>query len=246
MEIYPGTQKIDFLKFQIEEITNSKIQNINEFDELMQERSILLNSEELKTITYSGYELLYNQDSSLIDVLNSFKNKLIKASEFDENLSKLAEIIDSSSINLKEVANELRDYSENLEISPARLYQLEERIEILNKLKRKYGPELSDVLKNLEKFELELSEINFSDEKIQELSKKVVELKNETAENPPYAIIFITEELAVTIEKDDYKKLSLSALPAIIPVPGSKGATGYGVKRIGKMVEQAIGSDILG
>jgi len=178
--ILAGTQKIDFLKFQIEEIANAKVENINEFDELIHERSILLNCEELKTITYSGYELLYNQDSSLIDVLNSFKNKLIKASEFDENLSKLAEIIDSSSINLKEVANELRDYSENLEISPARLYQLEERIEILNKLKRKYGPELSDVLKNLEKFELELSEINFSDEKIQELSKKVVELKNET------------------------------------------------------------------
>ncbi|HBG48733.1 MAG TPA: DNA repair protein RecN [Cyanobacteria bacterium UBA9971] len=178
--ILTGRQKIDFLKFQIEEISNAKVENINEFDELMHERSILLNSEELKTITYSGYELLYNQDSSLIDVLNSLKIKLIKAAEFDENLSKLAEIIDSSSINLKEVANELRDYSENLEISPARLYQVEERIETLDKLKRKYGPELSNVLNNLEKFELELSEINFNDEKIQELSKKVVELKNET------------------------------------------------------------------
>lgn len=63
---------------------------------------------------------------------------------------------------------------------------------------------------------------------------------------PEYAIIFITEDLATGISKDDYKKLSQSALPAIIPVPGTKGATGYGVKRIGKMVEQAVGSDILG
>ena len=59
-----------------------------------------------------------------------------------------------------------------------------------------------------------------------------------------YAIIFITEDLAKEIKKDDYKKLSSEALPAIIPVPGSKGATGYGIRRIGKMVEQAVGSDI--
>lgn len=62
---------------------------------------------------------------------------------------------------------------------------------------------------------------------------------------PEYAIIFITEDLAMGISKDDYKKLSGSALPAIIPLPGSIGTTGFGLKRIGKMVEQAIGSDII-
>ena len=212
--IQAGTQKIDFLKFQIEEITNAKVENIYEFDELMNERSILLNSEELKTITYSGYELLYNQDKSLIDVLNSLKIKLIKASEFDENLSKLAEIIDSSSINLKEVANELRDYSENLETSPARLYQVEERIEILDKLKRKYGSELSDVLNNLEKFELELSEINFSDEIIQELSKKVIELKNET-EILSEKLSFSRKNLAKTLSDLIQNKLVKLEMPKV-------------------------------
>lgn len=180
LQVQAGSQKIDFLKFQIEEITAAKIKNINEYDELMNERSILINSEELKEVTFSGYELLYNQDSSLIDVLNSLKNKLIKASKFDDNLSKLAELIDLSSVNLKEAANELRDYAENLETDPAKLKKLEERIELLYKIKRKYGSELSDVLINLEKFEKELNEINFSDEKIQELSKKVVELQKET------------------------------------------------------------------
>jgi len=175
-----GAQKIDFLKFQIEEITNAKIQNINEYDELMRERSILLNSEELKTITFSGYESLYNQDRSIIDELNGLKNRLIKASAFDENLSKIADIIDASSINLKEAASELRNYAENLQTNPVRLNQVDERIEILQKIKRKYGHDLSDVLKNLKKFEFELNQINFSDEKTQELSKKVIELKKET------------------------------------------------------------------
>ncbi len=62
--------------------------------------------------------------------------------------------------------------------------------------------------------------------------------------HPAYAIIFVTEELSAGISKEDYKKLGGKALPAIIPVPGTKGTTGYGMKRIGKMVEQAVGSDI--
>ncbi len=77
-----------------------------------------------------------------------------------------------------------------------------------------------------------------------DLKAETIEIKGET--KPKYAIIFITEELAMNIKKDDYKKLSLSSLPAIIPVPSSKGATKYGLSRIGKMVEQAVGSDIMG
>lgn len=77
-----------------------------------------------------------------------------------------------------------------------------------------------------------------------ELNEQKITDEKTGVPSPAYAIIFITEELAMGIPKDDYKKLSQSALPAIIPVPGSKGTTGYGIKRIGKMVEQAVGSDI--
>ena len=61
-----------------------------------------------------------------------------------------------------------------------------------------------------------------------------------------HAIIFIIEELAENINQNDLKKLVDGPLPAIIPVPGPKGSTGYGIKQIGKFVEQAVGSDIFG
>jgi len=93
----------------------------------------------------------------------------------------------------------------------------------------------------------------FNANNAQEATKVLYKLKAEEIQDPKtgekrplYAIIFITEDLAIEIQDDDYKKLSSSALPAIIPVPGSKGTTGYGLKRIGKMVEQAVGSDIFG
>lgn len=76
-------------------------------------------------------------------------------------------------------------------------------------------------------------------------SKEVTDEKSGEL-RPLYAIIFITEDLATEIPDADYKKLSENALPAIIPIPGSKGTTGYGIKRLGKMVEQAVGSDIFG
>lgn len=76
-------------------------------------------------------------------------------------------------------------------------------------------------------------------------AEQVVDEKTQES-RPKYAIIFITEDLAMDVLKDDYAKLSQDALPAIVPVPGSKGTTGYGLKRIGKMVEQAVGSDIFG
>ncbi len=179
--VQENIQKIDFLKFQIEEIQNAQIENINEYDELINERSVLLNAEELKDLTYSAYSALYGEDRSITDVLCMIEHKLAKAAEFDEKLSELREIISSSTINLKEAAKDLRDYSENLETDAQKLQEIEERISILDKLKKKYGPMLFDVLKNLEKFNLELNEINFSDEKISDLIKQVKDLEEKTA-----------------------------------------------------------------
>ena len=75
-----------------------------------------------------------------------------------------------------------------------------------------------------------------------EALKILQELKS--SEESKYSIIFIIEKLLMEISKVDYKKLSEKTLPAIVPLPGIKGTTGYGIKRIGKMVEQAVGSDI--
>lgn len=75
----------------------------------------------------------------------------------------------------------------------------------------------------------------------EEAVKKLYELKADTEK---FAIIFVIEELAKKIPTADYKKLSDSVLPSIIPIPGPKGTTGLGKIRISRMVEQAIGSDI--
>lgn len=75
--------------------------------------------------------------------------------------------------------------------------------------------------------------------------KKEMQTDEQGIERNKYAIVFITEDLASGISPDDEKKLARGALPAIIPLPSHKGSSGYGQARLKRIVERAIGSDIL-
>jgi len=76
----------------------------------------------------------------------------------------------------------------------------------------------------------------------EETLEKLKALKDE---DEKYAIIFILESHAKDIPLDEYKKITADALPAIIALPGPEGATGFGMERLGQIVEKAIGSNIL-
>lgn len=69
--------------------------------------------------------------------------------------------------------------------------------------------------------------------------------KDGAVERNTYAIIFVTEDLMSEISPEDEKKLAKGALPAIIPLPSHKGSTGYGLDRLKRIVERAVGSNIL-
>lgn len=81
--------------------------------------------------------------------------------------------------------------------------------------------------------------------------EELYRLKRETTtdsqgiERNSYAIVFITEDLSSELSPDDEKKLARGALPAIIPIPSHQGSTGYGLQRLKRIVERAVGSDIL-
>ncbi len=81
---------------------------------------------------------------------------------------------------------------------------------------------------------------------VEELLRLKKEVVNEGGiDRNMYAIVFITEDLASGISADDEKKLARGALPAIIPLPSHEGSTGYGLQRLKRIVERAVGSDIL-
>lgn len=83
-----------------------------------------------------------------------------------------------------------------------------------------------------------------------EAVEELFRLKRETREErgvsrPVYGIVFVIEDLLTDISPDDERRLQKGALPAIIPLPSHRGSTGYGLERLTRIVERAIGSNIL-
>jgi len=173
-------KKIDFLKFQIDEIEQAEITDTEEFETLKTEREKIINSKELKELTYGSYYAIYGQDTSILSTLGTLENKLIKASSFDKELSKIADSIAESTEILKAASDELRNYSENLSCDPYKLEQIEERLNLLDKLRRKYGATLEGILESLELFKKELESIENADTNLKLLEEKIAILEEKS------------------------------------------------------------------
>lgn len=172
----------DFLEFQINEIESTSIKDAAEYNNLIKEREILINAEELKTNAYNAYAILYEQEGSILEGLKSVETLANKIASKDISFDPVLNTLSESLVNLKEASREISRYAENVELNEQRLSEVEERIEALDKLKRKYGPEITDIINNLEKFKKELDEIVFGDENLQTLKDKTQQLKKEAVE----------------------------------------------------------------
>ena len=172
-------QQEDFLKFQIKEIEDANIEDINECENLEKELDILSNVEKLKELSFSSYWALYGDDSNILNALSSIKSNISKLSSMDEMVAPLEEDFINTYETLKEIASQLRDYSESKENDNERMDYIGERLSILEKLKRKYGNTLEEVLNTYEKLSNELSSIEFSQDEVVNLEKEIKEIKSE-------------------------------------------------------------------
>lgn len=165
--------QIDFLKFQIEEIENAAIEDIDEEDKLNEELKVLENAEKLKELTYGAYWALNGEDGSLSDAITQIKINISKAKKLDNSLENAENTIIEISELARELSSNLRDYSQSVTNNTERLDKIQERLFVLDKLKRKYGGTLEDVLKTYEKLSTELNGIEFSTKNADELEAKI-------------------------------------------------------------------------
>lgn len=170
-------QQVDFLKFQIDEIESANIGDVDEDKKLDDELSVLANCEKLKEYTYSAYWALYGDDSCILSALGKVKTNISKAAEMDSSLCDTESEIINSQEALRELASSLRNYSETLELDEQRLNEIQQRIDLLDKIKRKYGNTLEAVLETYEKFKNEYESIEFSQEEIIRLEQKKSDLE---------------------------------------------------------------------
>ena len=167
--------QIEFLKFQIDEIENASIEDINEDEILNKELSILENAEKLKELTAGAYWELSNDDNSIINSLSQIKINISKAVQFDEELNDTETSFIEAYEILKEVSANLRDYSQDLNNDTERLNEIQERLFLLDKLKRKYGGSLESILETYQKLSEEYSGIENSTAEIEKTEKLIIQ-----------------------------------------------------------------------
>lgn len=165
--------QIEFLKFQINELEEAQIEDENEYDNLKNELNILENVEKLKELTGTSYWALSGDDGSISSALGLMKANITKASQMDENLIHVEETLINAIESLNEISSELRNYSQNLENDTEKLNSVQERIFLLDKLKRKYGNTLSDVIQTYQNLKNEYEEIEYSTLNIEEIEEKI-------------------------------------------------------------------------
>ncbi len=169
-------RKIDLLTYQIKEIEDADIK-IGETEELEKRRKVLQNAEQLILLVNNAVEIINGNDnfSGIADMLNTASNSLIKACAFDETLNNVSDTVAEMSYNIADCASELNSFLYSLDVDPNELDLIEERLDVLFKLSKKYGQTETEVLEFLEKAQKELEEITFSDKLKEELEVELNE-----------------------------------------------------------------------
>lgn len=168
--------QIDFLKFQINEIEQANIEDVTEEETLQNELSVLENSEKLQELTQTSYWALNGDEGSLIDALLQIKANISKAVDMDNSLEGAEQSIIEISELTRDLSSTLRDYYQSVNSDTARLNEVQERLYLFDKLKRKYGSTLEEVIQTYDKLSEELNTIEFSSKNVEEIQAKIDEI----------------------------------------------------------------------
>ncbi len=189
-------RKIDLLRFQLDEIDDAKL-NIGEEEELSNHRLVLSNAEKLMLVTSNAYEKLYvggQKGQSIYDALGEVLSELGDVKKYDPELEKYYRNLEEVSYQIDEVGHDIRDYRDTLEYDPNMLEELEQRLDLIFKLKRKYGASIEEVLRYRGEIEAELNGIIHSEEKLKQLesqcNKNIHMLKNQAEELSCQRVVF--------------------------------------------------------
>ena len=174
-------QRLDMLHWQDKEISEANLRP-GEDEQLEADIRKLSHAEKIVGSVEESYQLLEGGGGNglgVLPALSQVKNDLEEIGRFDDALANAQKMVEEAYISLQEASYELRDYGESVEFSPARLDQLQSRMDVIYRLCKKYGATLSDVLAHQKKVERELSEIENYDEDIAALEKEIAALEKE-------------------------------------------------------------------
>lgn len=167
-------RKMESLKFQIEEISKADLR-VGEDTELEERRKVLQNAEKLSDGMYAAVECLYGGDDSdgAASLLSQAERELARLKRYTDTYDDLHETVTELMYQVQDVAERVRDARDDLSYSGDELERIESRLDVIHRLRRKYGATCEDILAYLENATQELDEITFADDLLLKLQNKL-------------------------------------------------------------------------
>ena len=158
-------QRVDFLRYQVGEISTANLRP-TEYDDLTLERDRVANAERIKR-------------ESVMDLIGQVSKDLSQLEQLDPSLRQNLESVDALMHQVDELARALRSYRDGIEYSPERLHELEERLDLINRLKRKYGSTIGEILAYGERASQELEKLCHREERAEGLKAREMDLRRQ-------------------------------------------------------------------
>ena len=183
-------RRMETLKYQIAEIEKAELE-AGEDEELEARRKLLQNSEKIANGLNDAVENLYGGDDTdgAASLLATAERALARVSKFSTQIAELHEKVADLMYQVQDAAEIARDVQYELSYSADELDRIESRLDVIHKLRRKYGVTCADILEYLEKAKQELDEIEFADDHVERLKKKL-----KTAEKEAWDAAFVLRE----------------------------------------------------
>jgi DNA repair protein RecN (Recombination protein N) len=196
----------DLWRFQAKEIEQAGLTVEDEDTKLEAEKRVLANSERLYTAAMSAHELLYESESAAETTLGSALKHLEELARFDPRFAGPAQQLAAAKATVEDVDAEVREFAEHVNASPGRLEEIEDRLAALDRLKRKYGQTLAEVMAFGAESSRKLAEVENRD-------ALLVELKAKQAQDA--AAYSVAAAKVTTARKDAAKRLEKLAVAQI-------------------------------
>ena len=190
-------RKIDLLKYQIQEIEDANLVE-GEDEELEKKRVVVSNVEKIKTVLANCYDMLAC-DNGIKDGINQISSSMGQIANLDETYSKISNNVANVVYQVDDITYEIRDSLDNLFFDQELMETIEERIDLIVKLKRKYGDTIKDVIDYMDKCNEELTVLVNSEEYIRK-SKEVINKINEELYKLAQKINKLRAEYAKTLQ----------------------------------------------
>ena len=177
-------RRVDFLRYQAEEISTANLRPA-EYEDLTLERDRVANAERIITLCDHAYRALYDGldgRESVMDLIGQVSKDLSQLAQLDPSLRQNLESVDALMHQVDELARALRSYRDDIEYSPDRLHELEERLDLINRLKRKYGSTIGEILAFGEGASRELEELNHREERAEGLKAREMDLRRQVGQ----------------------------------------------------------------